>query len=242
MSRILILFAQCCSLWFPCDRLAELGDEPLRISSAYNYMCTTARFGDRCWKHTTLAAYLRDEDRFGSVRGRLARPADAAHYFFQNVEALAAPWPALLAPYERPALLRGGLRFGVGGFLSGAPFHRHQAVFLDVLVGAKLFFLYPPAADVEGAAWKTIDVENPVAWRLQVYPALPRWRNATAGGLEADAATRRPWECAVSAGDVGYIPPGWWHATLNLKRHTAFMSSWGSGFLTEEEREFFDEQ
>lgn len=56
--------------------------------------------------------------------------------------------------------------------------------------------------------WHQAAAYNPsephIAWLTAVYPAVRK-----------DAASR-PLECVQRAGDVLYVPAGWYHATINL--------------------------
>lgn len=38
-------------------------------------------------------------------------------------------------------------------------------------------------------------------------------------------ATPKPYECTLHPGDAIYFPNQWWHATINLDRYTAFIST-----------------
>ena len=79
------------------------------------------------------------------------------------------------------------------------------------LVGRKRWCLFPPsvaASELSGGG--AGDSENyrersPADWWLDVYPRL-----------KAQAHDLGMVECVQGAGETLYIPPGWWHAVLNV--------------------------
>ena len=49
------------------------------------------------------------------------------------------------------------------------------------------------------------------------------WHRNVFGRLN-DTGDPRPQTCVVEAGEVIYVPPWWYHQTLNLDRFNSFMS------------------
>ncbi len=96
--------------------------------------------------------------------------------------------------------------FGIGGSGSGVPFHTHGAVFAEVLVGAKRWFLAPPGHK---------PVFNPNETSL-------RWLH----DAEARALFPEPplYDCTLEPGEVLFIDAQWWHSTLNIG-DTVFIST-----------------
>ena len=138
-----------------------------------------------------------------------ARAADETWYLFGDTER-SERWDALTAGYEPPldaADDEGLVVFGVGGSGSGVAFHTHGAAFGEALVGRKTWFLSPP--------------EQRPAFDGNV--AQLRWaldfREGSGGG-----ANRFVQECDLGPGEVIYVPPQWWHATLNTEPYNAFVS------------------
>lgn len=87
--------------------------------------------------------------------------------------------------------------FGIGGTNTGVVWHSHAEAMLAVIAGSKRVFLYPPS--------QTPPIHYPVTmpqvrWLEKVYPLLK------------DPV---PIETELRGGDVLYIPPGYYHATIN---------------------------
>jgi hypothetical protein len=78
-------------------------------------------------------------------------------------------------------------------------------VFAEVIHGKKLWFLYPPEADVPPYD----PLETSLRWFVHNYPQL--------------SVDRLPQRCALEPGEVLYVPDMWHHATLNVGQ-TIFMS------------------
>jgi hypothetical protein len=115
-------------------------------------------------------------------------------------------WEPLLRDYPKPldsAADGGYLTWGLGGLYSGVTFHRHGAAFSETLVGRKRWYIAPP--DQRPLAPQSLHVQ----WVVEHARAPPP------GVLQ----------CTLEAGQVVYIPPLWWHATLNLEEWTAFVST-----------------
>lgn len=117
---------------------------------------------------------------------------------------------SLFSNYKRPNfnISKGGtLAWGLGGSGSGVPFHTHGAVFAEVIHGKKRWFLYPP-----NVRPKFDPNESTLRWLRDVYSKL--------SDLEMESGLL---ECTVNAGEVIFLPFGWWHATLNIGQ-SVFMS------------------
>mmetsp|Transcript_10853 Transcript_10853/g.29087 ORF Transcript_10853/g.29087 Transcript_10853/m.29087 type:complete len:345 (-) Transcript_10853:23-1057(-) len=126
-----------------------------------------------------------------------------------------------------PLPIRAGvaLSFGVGAALSGVPMHTHGAVLAETIVGRKRWFLRAP-----GGAAPDFDGDEPVRhWAARVDAGTEAVRALlSSSALSALPMTPRArnalLRCTLRAGEILYIPTGWWHATLNLDAYTAFMS------------------
>ncbi|CAJ1350897.1 unnamed protein product, partial [Effrenium voratum] len=113
----------------------------------------------------------------------------------------AAAWQSLGAP-DFLALRDGQKDFSDLPCLE-AP-HQNKSVLLEgpgmERLDRKRWFLYPrgqyPWGDGPGGGFSLTD------WLQLVYPTLPE--------------EQRPLECVVEAGDVVYVPDGWYHAVVNL--------------------------
>eukprot|EP00927_Polykrikos_kofoidii_P054162 TRINITY_DN48637_c0_g1_i1.p1 TRINITY_DN48637_c0_g1~~TRINITY_DN48637_c0_g1_i1.p1 ORF type:complete len:350 (+),score=40.96 TRINITY_DN48637_c0_g1_i1:35-1051(+) len=121
-------------------------------------------------------------------------------------------WDAILAQYDRSPMLRGrkgtrglsisdvdgALSFGVGRTGSGLPFHVHGAQFAEVSHGQKVWFAAPFTASMDLNFSPTT---SSLSW---LFDNLDR-------GLPNSVLV-----CTQRAGETIYIPPMWWHATLNI--------------------------
>jgi len=97
---------------------------------------------------------------------------------------------------------RASTNFLVGGPGSGLPFHRHEKTFQLLVNGVKGWFLIPPGPVADELA----DQVGPF-----VFP--PDGFNARVRGKRVGM---RPLRCAQYPGEVIWLPPLWWHATMNM--------------------------
>jgi hypothetical protein len=106
----------------------------------------------------------------------------------------------LFAESDYDALLLKQL--ALGPVLSGAPPHFHQSAWNSVIVGCKLWWLFPPEStqfEGETAAWEWV--------KNDVYNGN---------------ANRKAFVAIQQAGDMMYVPENWGHAVLNLADTLAF--------------------
>ena len=133
----------------------------------------------------------------------LASAADRTWYLFGDT--LPTPeWAPLHATFSVPldaARDEPVVAWGIGGRHSGVPFHRHGAVYAATVLGRKRWWLAPPHREpaFDGNATQLAYASAHAA--------------ADADGVVA---------CTVEAGESIYVPPMWWHATLNLEAYNAF--------------------
>ena len=100
---------------------------------------------------------------------------------------------------------------------SGAPFHTdpHMTHAWNVVtVGKKRVSFYPPTVIPPGVDESLIHTEyyaakDTMEWYLEVLPTL------------FGTPARLPLECVVEAGEMVFIPSGWWHQVLNVAPVTA---------------------
>lgn len=118
---------------------------------------------------------------------------------------------SVLGPEKRPDyrwLIIGPLR-------SGSTFHKdpnQTCAWNAVVKGSKKWVLYPPTLSPPGvrASNDGVDVAAPVSimeWFLKFYQVR-------------DAVGVTPLECVVKAGEMLFVPRGWWHTALNLEDDT----------------------
>ena len=104
----------------------------------------------------------------------------------------------------------------VGPARSGSIWHTDPnatSAWNAVVTGAKKWILYPPECvppGVHPSPDRTLvgGPLPPLEWPLDFY------EEATGPHVEA---ARRPLECVCRAGEVIYVPTGWWHAVINLE-------------------------
>lgn len=89
--------------------------------------------------------------------------------------------------------------FILGASGSGVIFHKHADTWNGVIYGKKRWFLYPSSFTPPGGVYHGYSVNE---WYDRVYP-----------NLTADC---RPIECVQQAGEILYLPEGFYHATLNI--------------------------
>lgn len=97
---------------------------------------------------------------------------------------------------------RASTNFLVGGPGSGLPFHRHEQTFQMLVNGRKAWFLVPPGPVTDELA----EVVGPYVFPPDSFDA--RIRGKPLG--------KRPLRCVQYPGEVIWLPPQWWHATMNM--------------------------
>jgi len=100
----------------------------------------------------------------------------------------------------------------MGSSRSGSPFHidpYKTAAWNALLQGRKRWFLYPPGVIPPGvdndseSEEEDYDAPEPFVWLTENYPFLD--------------TSKKPFECVQQAGEIIFVPSGWWHATFNLE-------------------------
>jgi hypothetical protein len=143
------------------------------------------------------------------------RSAEETFYLFGDTER-SPHWDSLTRGYAPPldsASDEGLVVFGVGGRGSGVAFHTHGAAFGETILGAKQWFLSPPQRKPRFNGSVT-----QLRWALDRAAGGP----GLAHDNDDDDAVL---ECVVGEGEAVYVPPGWFHATLNHANYTVFIST-----------------
>lgn len=101
----------------------------------------------------------------------------------------------------------GEYMFSVGKKNSGLAFHQHRQSYNELIHGEKHWYLYAPnSMPEEGfSPWETH-----IDWLKIVFPRL--------------TSREKPIEIIQRAGEVLYIPEGWYHATVSLSALTLAIS------------------
>ena len=143
--------------------------------------------------------------------------------------------PALGLEYEVPVYFREDL-FGVlgngrpdyrwiiiGPVGSGSSFHvdpNSTSAWNAVIKGSKKWVLFPPDVTPPGVhpSPDGAEVASPVSiieWFMNFYGATKNWK-------------KRPIECICKAGEVIFVPNGWWHLVINLEESIAITQNYVS--------------
>jgi hypothetical protein len=119
------------------------------------------------------------------------------------------------------------LTFGMGPVNDGVMFHSHTAAWNALMFGEKEWFFYPPDGFI-GEPYERLS--------MVAATSLPE----VIGGLESLSAIHPPLRCRQKAGEVIFVPDGWWHATfshtdtacLGGQRHKDRLpADWGESLL-----------
>ena len=144
------------------------------------------------------------------------------------------------------------LSFGIGHRGSGVQWHTHGPGFSEAVHGRKHWILHPPTRRPPPRTRSITTTKYPIHpyqhhnnnhtttatatnvpidqyhkdqssryWMEYVYPFLPK-----------DIREQNYYECTLDPGDVIYFPNHWWHATINLDRYTAFISTFTNEHTT----------
>jgi Cupin-like domain len=165
----------------------------------------------------------------------LQQSANDTWYLFG--ETYSAEWEVLLSHHALPPCTSCSrdtvaVSFGVGNAGSGVSWHTHGPGFSESLHGSKHWLLYPPSivatlnntATTDSRTRQTNDTASPIfhdkdqssrQWMHDIYPYI----------------YPKPWQCTVRPNEALYFPHAWWHATINLDRYTAFVSTFTTEHL-----------
>jgi len=135
-------------------------------------------------------------------------------YFFGG--SLGPIWDDLKAPYQLPqpcstCNMNSQKTIGIGLNNSGISWHAHGPVFSETLIGTKRWLLLHP--NVPHSFGRDLNMSVP-DWLQTQYPVAKRL-----------IANDMFLECAVSFGEILFIPTQWAHATINLGSYNFFISS-----------------
>ncbi|CAO2827158.1 unnamed protein product [Amaranthus hypochondriacus] len=111
----------------------------------------------------------------------------------------------------------------IGPAGSGSSFHidpNSTSAWNAVIKGSKKWVLFPPEVVPPGVhpSPDGAEVACPVSiveWFMNFYEATKDWK-------------KRPIECVCKAGDVVFVPNGWWHLVINLEESIAITQNYVS--------------
>lgn len=143
--------------------------------------------------------------------------ANESWYLFGDT--IGPEWAPLVEAYPLPmdAAADNGIRaWGCGARLSGVSFHTHGAAFAETLHGRKRWYLAAPPDR---------PVFSPNRSQLQWVIERSQLEVSSRVAAGATSASASVLSCTAGPGQVLYIPPQWWHATLNLDDWNSFIST-----------------
>ncbi|ERM93637.1 F-box protein At5g06550 [Amborella trichopoda] len=166
------------------------------------------RYADNVKEERPL--YLFDP-KFGEKIPKLSADYKVPDYFSEDLFSLLGP--------ERPDYR--WLIIGSTG--SGSSFHidpNSTSAWNAVIRGSKKWVLFPPDVVPPGVhpSPDGAEVACPVSimeWFMNFYGATKKWK-------------RRPVECVCKAGEVIFVPNGWWHLVINLEESIAITQNYVS--------------
>jgi hypothetical protein len=187
--------------WSRAYLAKALGDAPVFVGNAPLPFGAYCAYADA--QRDELPLYLFDRDAFSRCPALAADFSPPPHFG----EDLFAVLGETARPDYRWLI--------VGPARSGSTFHldpNATSAWNGVVRGAKRWALYPPGAPPPGVRPSAdgADVAAPVSvaeWYLSFYDVR------AAGGAA-------PLECTLRAGELLFVPRGWWHAALNLEDDT----------------------
>lgn len=115
----------------------------------------------------------------------------------------------------------------IGPAGSGSSFHidpNSTSAWNAVIKGSKKWVLFPPDVVPPGVhpSPDGAEVACPVSiieWFMNFYGATKTWK-------------RKPIECICKAGEVIFVPNGWWHLVINLEESIAITQNYASRYCT----------
>ena len=113
----------------------------------------------------------------------------------------------------------------IGPMRSGSSFHidpNSTSAWNAVVKGAKKWILFPPDVNPPGVHPSSdgSEVASPVSiteWFMNFYAQTKHWK-------------KRPVECICRAGEVLFVPNGWWHLVVNLEDSIAITQNYVSRY------------
>lgn len=111
----------------------------------------------------------------------------------------------------------------IGPAGSGSSFHvdpNSTSAWNAVIKGAKKWVMFPPEVPPPGVhpSADGAEVTSPVSimeWFMNFYGACRTWE-------------KRPVECVCRAGEIVFVPNGWWHLVINLEESVAITQNYVS--------------
>jgi len=194
----------------------RFGSTPFNVGGLQMELANFLEYAAACRDETPL--YLFDK-HFGAKAPALAREYEVPAYFGAERD-LFAQLPAECRPDHRWLI--------VGGTRSGSGWHvdpNASSAWNAVVCGAKKWVLTPPGRPPPGvtASDDGSHVTAPISlyeWFRVFYSSLE------AAELRHAPPQHRPREAVVRAGEILFVPRGWWHTALNLQPTVAITQNY----------------
>ena len=176
--------------------LSEYGDAEVKVGLSSKIVGNSGDGAER----TTIREFLQQAGAGDGSEGPYV--FDRGSFVKEHPEILQDIQPPLFFKPEEGGEDSIVVYFLLGGPNSGIPLHSHTDGWNALIHGRKRWFFYPPE--------ELPPLDFPVyrgqfAWERETYPAI-----------KANSQLSAPLECLQEAGDIVYIPEGWFHATSNL--------------------------
>ncbi|BBH07537.1 F-box protein [Prunus dulcis] len=183
-----------------------------------DYLVQVWAGGDETWEYFRYADQAREErplylfdPKFGEKVAILGSEYEVPVYFREDLFGVLGS--------ERPDYR--WIIIGPAG--SGSSFHidpNSTSAWNAVIKGSKKWVLFPPDVVPPGVhpSPDGAEVACPVSiieWFMNFYGATKTWK-------------RKPIECICKAGEVIFVPQGWWHLVINLEESVAITQNYVS--------------
>jgi len=187
----------------------EFGDTPLIAGAVKMKLADFFKYCDTSREERPL--YIFDK-HFSKHSARVAADYEVPEYFNQDLF-------SLLGEEGRP-----DYRWMImGPGRSGSSFHvdpNSTSAWNACITGRKKWILYPPHCPPPGVHPSTDMAEVTTSaslceWFINFYP-------------QTKVGDVRPMECVCEAGEVIFVPRGWWHCVLNLEESVAITQNYVS--------------
>lgn len=180
--------------WTPARLLERFGATPFRVSASVDMsLGEYLTYAEACGQREERPLYLFDKDFCGKCP-EMAAEFEIPEYFKQDLM-------SVVGPRRRPDYRW----LIIGPALAGSSFHvdpNENFAWNATIAGRKKWVLYPPGCPPPSSA----DDERQLC--------LPRWfREHYDDDEHADVRL----ECVTEAGELLFVPRGWWHCVLNLE-------------------------
>ena len=197
-------------------RIRRSLEHDVLLGSMGNVTCTPSQAGSKRIGtfEMTLAQYLQEW-----LPKPISKNAEDNRYVFGE---FGENWAPLRESYKLPPCqvctpAAAAITIGLGGSFSGAPWHFHNAAFVEVFHGSKHFAFLPPG----DPAIEDIETDMQFNASMSQY----HWHLERRPDMEVSGQLRNLQECLIQSGELLYFPDGWHHGVVNFGKYTAFVSS-----------------